>query len=475
MPWRQHDRSQGYLMPPSADELLPEDHPARVVGAFIDSLGKDDWAALGVALVANRLGCPRYHPRALLGIWLCGFMVGLRSSRKLERACREQLPNIWLAGGQRPDYNTLRRFYRAHRGGMHRLLRLTVQLAAELDLVDWSVQAIDGTKIQGDAANRWTLTEEQVVKLERRTTRELERLERAHSPENAAAPWLGDRIADARKLRGRLRMAQQQLRLSTQRYVSLVDADAQLMRRPGGGHVTGYNAQAMSVRLHSTDEESALMLVAADVTQDQTDAGQLTPLVEASQATGSRAELTVADAGYFASGALGECRERGMPVVVPENRRFEDHPFQWRHFRYDAADDSYTYPRDQILHRRQQKYTRRTPAKIYGAEPKVCLACPEFGTCATSRFGRTITISEQAQALEEHRAWMTTAAARDALAKWPALIEPVFAIIKEYQARRRFLLRGLEAVRAEWSLLAVAFNLIAPCKHWKRLRAVMET
>ena len=67
------------------------------------------------------LGAPSYHPRALLGIWLYGFMSGVRSSRKLEAACRDQLPYFWLTGSQRSDHNTLWRFYARHRVAMRRL------------------------------------------------------------------------------------------------------------------------------------------------------------------------------------------------------------------------------------------------------------------------------------------------------------------------------------------------------------------
>ena len=82
MPWRELNRLQGWLMPPTMEELLPEDHPARVVAAFVDSLTPDDWYAMGVALEPRRMGVPAYHPRALLGVWIYGFMNGVRSTRE---------------------------------------------------------------------------------------------------------------------------------------------------------------------------------------------------------------------------------------------------------------------------------------------------------------------------------------------------------------------------------------------------------
>ena len=106
------DREQMWLLPPSLDELLPLDHPARFVAEFVDVLDKEGWAELGVEIEGDPLGAPAYHPRALLCVWLYGFMTGVRSCRKLEAACRDQISYLWLTGWQHPDHNTLWRFYK---------------------------------------------------------------------------------------------------------------------------------------------------------------------------------------------------------------------------------------------------------------------------------------------------------------------------------------------------------------------------
>lgn len=104
------------------------------------------------------------------------------------------------------------------------------------------MQSADGTKIQGDAANRWTLTAEQLERLDQRVTRRIEQIEENRQPGNAAAPLWEEELAQSRELPRKARGALDELRRSGQRFVSLVDADARLMRRSGGGSVTGYNA-----------------------------------------------------------------------------------------------------------------------------------------------------------------------------------------------------------------------------------------
>ena len=92
-----------WLLPPSLDELLPLDHPARFVAEFVDASDRDDWAELGVEMEGDPLGAPAYHPRALLSVWLYGFMTGVRSCRKLETACRDQIPYLWLSVSDPPS------------------------------------------------------------------------------------------------------------------------------------------------------------------------------------------------------------------------------------------------------------------------------------------------------------------------------------------------------------------------------------
>ena len=152
MPQRPFSRAQTYLLPPRLEEWIAPTHPVRFVAAWLDGLSAADWTALGVDREPARQGEARYAPEALLAIWVYGFMVGIRSSRALETACRDQLPFRWLSGNQTPDHNTLWRFYQRYRRDFHHLFHRTVRLAVEAELVDWALQAVDGTKLAANAA-----------------------------------------------------------------------------------------------------------------------------------------------------------------------------------------------------------------------------------------------------------------------------------------------------------------------------------
>lgn len=202
MPLRPVHREQSWLIPPSLDDLIPDTHPARFVAGFVEEIDRASWAETGIDLDGEALGALAYHPRLLLSVWLNGFMTGIRSSRKLEIVCREQVPFLWLTGWQHPDHNTLWRFYQAHRHGMRHLLKYTVATAMEMGQVDLAVQAIDGIKITAHAATDRTYDAAGLQRLFDRTEAAIGDLEAQNAEGNTPVlPHLPDALHRAHDLR----------------------------------------------------------------------------------------------------------------------------------------------------------------------------------------------------------------------------------------------------------------------------------
>ena len=246
MPLRPLQREQAWLLPPSLDELLPEDHSARFVAAFVDGQSSAALAELAIDREGEVLGAPAYHPCALLAVWLYGFMTGVRSSRKLEAACHDQIPLLWLTGCQQPDHNTLWRFYRAHRPAMRRLLKETVTVAVSVGFVDLAVQALDGTKVAANAAGDQTYDAAGLARLLERTEAAIAALEAQNEGSDAPLPpRIPPTLGRAQSLRERVLAAQEQLATQEkQTRVNLTDGDARLMKGRQG-IMPAYNAQAM--------------------------------------------------------------------------------------------------------------------------------------------------------------------------------------------------------------------------------------
>jgi transposase len=465
MPQRSGERETGWQLPSSLDALIPADHAVRFVAAYLDALDHTDWSQLGISLVSKERGASRYHPTVLLAIWLWGFMNGVRSSRKLEAACREMLSYRWLTGQQTPDHNTLWRFYGAHRAGMHALLTHSVQSAVHAGLVELALQAVDGTKIAGNAAKDRTYDAKGLDHL-------LERIEQAIADleaQNATGgedvpPRLPQELASREALLTRVQQAKAELGAATR--INLTDHAAHLMKGRTG-YVAGYNAQAMVSPLQEAVTGcSGMLITAATVSTEADDHGQLAPmLAQAAATTGAQQMTTLADGGYHSGANL--VATTGQRVVMPEaNRKLLAAPYHKDRFVYDAEQDSYTCPEGQTLTCRG---TTQRGLRVYRILGGVCRRCPAFGVCTTNqRQGRSLGIGPVDHALRTHRAWMTTTEAQDLYRRRKVLIEPVFGILKEQQGARRFLLRGLAAVQAEWALLAAAFNLRTLARLWQR-------
>jgi len=480
MPLRPWTRDRDDVLPAKLDDWVAPDHPVRFVAAFVDELSADEWDALGIAPGGHAGGAPAYDPAVLLAAWLYGFMTGVRSCRKLATACAEQVPFLWLTGGQRPDHNTLWRFYERHRGGMHGLFKRTVATAAASGLVVWAIQAVDGTKIGGNAAKDRTLDADTLAALLARVDGAIADLEAQNRPDGPPTPpRLPAALAQAERLRTQVRAALDQVQAPDgPTRINLTDPEAILVKGRGG-IVAGYNAQAavaavpLASAAHPT-RRPARLITAVDVVAAADDHGQLVPMLDRVGTTTERGVgALLGDGGYHGGPTVAACADRGQVVVMPEaQHRAMAEPYHKTHFAYDAATDTYTCPEQHPLAFRSSKArTNRPVVRVYRGDAAVCRACPAFGDCTTdARQGRALEVGPHEAALAAHRAWMATEAARALARQRKSLIEPVFGVLKEEQGGRRFHLRGLDDVQAEWTLLATAFNLRTCARIWQRER-----
>ena len=473
MPLRPINREQAWLLPPNLDDLLPLDHPARFVAAFVDGLDRDAWAGMEIDTDGHPLGAPAYDPQVLLNIWLYGFMTGVRSCRKLEAACRDHIPFLWLTGWQHPDHNTLWRFYQAHRSAMRSLLGHTVRTAVEIGLVDLAVQALDGTKIAANAARDQTYDAAGLERLLAKAEAAIENLEAQNEGgDDPPPPRLPAELQQAQALRERIGNAMNRLAQNDRlTLVNLTDEDAQLMKGRQG-IMPGYNAQAMASPV-AQSSGNGMLITAADVVDTAADSGQLVPMLEqAEEMIGEPVPVTLADGGYHTAANLAAGEQRGDLFVMPE--RYHpgvQGPYFKDKFVYDPATDSYICPQGQRLPfrgLRRKNGNIAGPFRVYRAPRGVCRACPAYGVCTKdAHTGRALWIGPSDALLRKHRHWMTTERARHLYARRKELIEPIFGILKEQLSARRFLLRGLANVRAEFVLLATAFNLRTSWRVWR--------
>jgi transposase len=383
------------------------------------------------------------------------------------------MPYLWLTGWQHPDHNTLWRFYKEHRIEMRHLFKLTVRTAVNMDLVDMAVQAIDGTKLQANAAKDRTYDAKGLQRLLERTETVIEELEKQNEAGDDAPPvHLPEKMRQAQILRTEVKNTIERLAAESRlEKINLTDNDAKFVKSRQGV-VAGYNIQTVvsPLKLTDPDKTGGMFVTAVDAVQDADDHHQLVNMLEQSEEmTGKKANITLADAGYHSGANLAACDERKQIVAIPEPQEQRTKPPYHNDFSYDANSDSYACPLGQTLKFLEIRSVGKKIVRVYGGLGAVCRQCSAFGVCTKNRYrGRELLIGRYDTLLRNHRNWMTTPLAKIAYRRRKELSEPTFGIMKEQLGFRRFLLRGLDNVRAETFLVATAFNLLSLYRVWNR-------
>ena len=157
--------NEQFLLPPSLEEWVASDHPVRFIRVFVDAL---DMKMLGFKERESDEGRPNYASDLLLKVWLYGYFERIYSTRALEKACKVQLPTIWLTGMNYPDHNTLWRFFRENRLVIRNVFKQSVRVAMKGEMVGLVLQAVDGTKIRADVSQQRSINADDLKKILRR-------------------------------------------------------------------------------------------------------------------------------------------------------------------------------------------------------------------------------------------------------------------------------------------------------------------
>lgn len=459
--------AQLYLLPPSVDSLVSEDDPVRFVDAFVESL---DLAGLGFDMGAPGTdGRPRYGTALLLKVWLYGYMNRIRSTRDLERACRMHLGFLWLVGQLRPDHNTLWRFFRANRDALVRTSKRVSRVAADLGVLGMVLHAVDGTKIEAVSSretgfHRESL-EKKLTQVEERIARwlaEIERVEEEQGSESEEArlPW---ELQDARAMRARIRQRLAALDAEGRSHLHPEEPDCSMLKCEGRIRFA-YNAQAV------VDEKSGL-IVAGDVVTDGADNHLLVPMLErVEEVLEGTASDTVADGGYASAETAQEIDQRGYDATfsVDANAgRREESPYHVSRFEYDPASDCFRCPFGGEL--RALGAWRAEGSLGYRVRRYRCASfteCAHRGACSPSRRGRTIKATEHVVSVARMRDRATSPEGKARLSRRKVIVEPVFGWIKQGMGFRRWTVRGLASVRAQWAVVCTALNLKRLAVRW---------
>ena len=452
-----HDRSQTVLLPESLDEYVGSENPVRFIDAFVDGL---DLAAAGFArVIPKTAGRPAYAPADLLKLYIYGYLNRVRSSRRLEAETYRNIEVMWLLRHLKPDFKTIADFRRDNRKAFRPMFRQFVLLCRQMDLFGRELLAVDGTRIKAVNNKDRNFTRASLTKFielaDAKLDDYLQRLDQSDVAEvktdGSRVKNLAEKIAAIRARRTRCKDMLAQLDQTGEDQISLTDPDSRAMA--AHTHVAvGYNVQVAVDTKHK-------LIVEQQVTNRVVDMGMLRQTAEpAREVLGVETIEVVADKGYFKIEDIEACEKAGMVPYVPRPQRgpsVKAGLYRKDEFQYDADSDSYVCPAGQRLHPYSSSLLRGLK-KINYVNKLACDDCQIRPRCTAGKF-RAVSRLENEAVLDRMQA---------RLAKHPGVldrrretVEHPFGTIKQWMYQGAFLTRGLEKVRAEFSLTALAYNL----------------
>lgn len=436
------DRKTDYLLPPSLDEWLDEDHLARFVVEVVDQLDLSNLTRQ----YAGR-GSKAHHPATLLAILVYGYATGVFSSRKLERATYDSVAFRYIAAGSHPDHDTLATFRRRFLGELKELFVQVLELAREMKLLKLGTICLDGTKLHANASRHSALSHGHIEKLEVQLKAEVQELlalaeqaDLADVPDGVSLPEeikrREDRLAAMAEAKRKIAArAEERYQREKAEYdekmarraakekdsgkklggkppkapepgpkdsdqINLTDEESRIMPMAGGGFEQAYNAQAAA-------DAATMLVVGAHVTQAPNDKEQVVPMLavlEAQSAALGKADCLIADTGFCSEQNILACEAAQVAPLIAVAR--DGHHPHWR-----------------------ERHSEPAP------------------------------LPDDATPLQAMTHQLKTQAGRALYALRKQTVEPVFGIIKSVMGFRQFSLRGLNKVSGEWHLVCLAWNV----------------
>lgn len=454
------DRSQTTLLPDCIDDFVSEESPVRAIDAFVDMI---DLAALGFDVEPEVTGRTGYHPAVMLKLHIYGYLNQVQASRRLERECARNLELIGLTGKLKPDLKTIADFRKDNGPAIKKVRRQFVAFCRDIDLLDASIVAIDGSKFKAVNAKARSYTREKLrrmAEIDAAIDRYMAELDRADEvvtktgmlPPDARLARVIKKLADYTKEEAALAAIELRMDSTGETQVSLTDPDCRAMATTSKQlRVVGYNVQSVVETEHH-------LIVAHEVTNHGYDRDALSMMAHAAKEVMASDEIeAIADKGYYSGEEIVAAEQAGVAVTVPKpntSNAGATGRFDKADFVYVAAEDIYTCPAGERLTYRMTSEHDGKMVRLYWAS--VCGTCPIKNRCTTGK--------ERRVRRWEHEAILERVQKRldDDPSKIPLrskTVEHPFGTIKAWMGATHFKMKRMENVATEMALHVLAYNM----------------
>ena len=507
------DNSQSQMMVVNLKKQL-------ILGSFewtIDYLiGKMDLSSFEHKYHNDEKGAAAYSPRVLLKIILYCYSIGILSSRRIEKACKDNIMVKALAEDSEPDHDTIATFISTNSEAVKDLFTQVIVQCSELKLITGEMFAIDGCKLPSNASKEWSgklsdlkKKKTDLEKLLKRILFQHAEMDRNEKAKKIQEPF-GKTIGDDRERRERhIERVEKKLK-KIDRFLSTADpkvgtsgqevqtniTDPESARiKSSHGYIQGYNGIGIA-------DSGNQVIVSAQAIGSGAEGGCLPGMLDNLETamktiTGKKKplkkSLVLGDTGYFSEDNLQEAAKRNIEVLIPDpqfrkrdpgfddRKKYKDTHvkkyFGIEDFRYDEKEDTYTCPAGKVLPYKcdVEFKSRGTWGKQYRQKKSVCSVCPLKEQCINRKSGkgefRALFVLHQQykeNLSAKMRAKIDDPAYRELYSRRMQIIEPVFANIRVCKGMDRFTYRGQKKVNTQWHLYVIVHNM------WKCMKPLRE-
>lgn len=492
--FKSYNQGQVTLFPPSLDEKVPENSPARIINQIVDSLDLSK-----VFDTYKGGGTTAYNPRMMLKVVLYSYLNNTYSSRKIEQALTDRVSFMWLSGNQTPDHNTINRFRSSHlKDSIHEVFTQVVVMLVEMGCLSLEVAYVDGTKIES-RANRYTFVwrksiEKYKDRLEEKIHKILGMIEEGIAGDNnpdddPPTPFNSEEIKKrvaqinrenrSKEEQKAIKILENKLLPKLEEYerhldtlvnrnsYSKTDTDETFMRMKEDHMLNGQLKPAYNVQI-STENQ---FISHYDFYPNPTDTLTLIPFLNSFE---NRYNIlpgkVVADSGYGSEENYEFMQENDIEPFVKFNyfhkeqkRAFKKNGFLSQNLYYNSEEDYYVCPMGQHMDKVGKKRNKtasgyKSTSTLY--EAKNCNGCPLKCLCTNAKGNRRIEVNHNLNRHKQRiRELLSSEEGIYHRSQRPIEPESVFGQTKSNKHYNRFRHFKKDKVLMDFAIFAIAFNI----------------
>ncbi len=497
--FKEYNYAQGELFPASLSEWIPENCLVRIVDKIIESID-----ITPIIETYKGGGCSSYHPKMMLKVIIYAYCEKIYSSRKIDRALRENINFMWISGRQTPDFRTINRFRLRLKKTIKKIFFRIIKFLIKNGYIRFENYFLDGTKVEANA-NKYTFvwkksTEKYKKALIDKINKLFEDIDNLNKEEG-----LKTKIKDGKnkteitkeKLNAVKELINESIKVNPDKELSKIsktiekdylprlekyeryedilgnrnsfsktDPDATFMRMKEDHMMNGQLKAGYNVQIGTEDQ----FILNYSIHQKPTDTTTMIPhFEELKNEIEIKPENVIADAGYGSEENYEYLKKEKIEGYVKYNtyriedtNKFKNDKFKKENFEYDKENNEYKCPAGKKLKyifSKNPKTDNGYVTKIDIYECEDCGGCEMKSLCTKSSNNRRIQVNYRLEELKkEAKEKLKTGIGTKLRKKRGVDVEPVFGHIKYNRAFNRFMLRGIEKVSLEWGILSIAHN-----------------